>query len=150
MSFKDGETMLTELKRAVELHLPLRLNFFSLLFISWLGIFSTNRLTVLSPENILEYLPLFCPFETITEIASPGCGMTRAFLALAEGDFFSAFHYNPFSIPFFAFTVFSAFDIRLSVSEKFKTLFYSVLLFIILSWWVWTRLIPGVAAAVKS
>ena len=45
-----------------------------------------------SPES-LALLP--CPFHTITQIECPGCGMTRACIALARGDIGNTLHYNP-------------------------------------------------------
>ena len=36
-----------------------------------------------------------CPFKFITGIPCPGCGMTRACLAVAKGDFPSSFYYHP-------------------------------------------------------
>ena len=36
-----------------------------------------------------------CPFKFITGIPCPGCGMTRACLAVAKGDFPASFYYHP-------------------------------------------------------
>ena len=36
-----------------------------------------------------------CPFHALTGLPCPGCGTTRAALALARGDVFSAFGWNP-------------------------------------------------------
>ncbi len=44
----------------------------------------------------LALLP--CPIHSLTGIPCPGCGMTRACIALAGGDFGNALIYNPFSI----------------------------------------------------
>lgn len=38
-----------------------------------------------------------CPFYFITHVKCPGCGMTRACLALARGDLLAAWNYHPFS-----------------------------------------------------
>jgi hypothetical protein len=43
-----------------------------------------------------------CPFHAITGLNCPGCGMTRGFNALFQGDILSAIHFNAL-IPFFAF-----------------------------------------------
>ena len=36
-----------------------------------------------------------CPFRFLTGISCPGCGMTRALLALLRGDFAAAYYYHP-------------------------------------------------------
>lgn len=38
--------------------------------------------------------PLFCPLRTLTGIPCPGCGLTRSFLAIAQGNFAEAISYN--------------------------------------------------------
>lgn len=38
-----------------------------------------------------------CPFRALTHHPCPGCGMTRAFCALAHGEFWRAMKLNPFS-----------------------------------------------------
>ena len=48
-------------------------------------------LKVISPTfNI--HIP--CIFKTITGLDCPGCGLTRASLALLDGDLYQAFRYN--------------------------------------------------------
>ncbi len=42
-----------------------------------------------------------CPFHYITGLKCPGCGMTRAFLALGEFNFSAAFNFNVLSPIFF-------------------------------------------------
>jgi hypothetical protein len=44
---------------------------------------------------ILPSIPL-CPFRLLTHMDCPGCGMTRAILALAAGDLWRAACLNPF------------------------------------------------------
>ena len=36
-----------------------------------------------------------CPIKFATGISCPGCGITRAFMSLAVGDFAAAFYYHP-------------------------------------------------------
>lgn len=43
-----------------------------------------------------------CPLFAATGIYCPGCGMTRAFHALFQGDILSALHFNAM-LPFYAF-----------------------------------------------
>lgn len=45
--------------------------------------------------------PMPCPFLQLTGKPCPGCGMTRACLALLRGDFTGVWHQNPFG-PVFA------------------------------------------------
>lgn len=43
-----------------------------------------------------------CPFYFLFDIPCPGCGMTRAYLALLKLDFYEALHYHGlFPVPFF-------------------------------------------------
>ncbi len=50
--------------------------------------------------DVLCLLPnrTLCPFRTLTGLACPGCGMTRAFLALGQLRITKALAENPFSI----------------------------------------------------
>ena len=43
-------------------------------------------------------LPLGCPFKAITGLPCPGCGGTRAFVALLHGQFMEAVMTNPLSV----------------------------------------------------
>ena len=47
-----------------------------------------------SPEEI-SLVP--CPFHSITDVPCPGCGMTRACIALTHVNFADAWHYHPFA-----------------------------------------------------
>ncbi len=42
-----------------------------------------------------QWLGFGCPIQTLTGIPCPGCGMTRAYLALLHLDIPAAFHYHP-------------------------------------------------------
>ena len=44
---------------------------------------------------VLFYLTLGCPLRFFTGICCPGCGMSRALLALVQFDFTTAFHMHP-------------------------------------------------------
>ncbi|MBN2280440.1 MAG: DUF2752 domain-containing protein [Candidatus Marinimicrobia bacterium] len=46
-----------------------------------------------------------CIFHAISGKKCPGCGMTRAFLAIGKLQFLEAFKYNIFALPFFAVMV---------------------------------------------
>ena len=47
-----------------------------------------------------------CPFEFVTGIPCPGCGMTRAFLALLRGDFALSWTMHPMLIPALAVMIY--------------------------------------------
>ena len=51
-------------------------------------------------QKAASALPLFCPFELITHIPCPGCGMTHALFSIAEGNIRDAWLFNPFSFFF--------------------------------------------------
>ena len=48
-------------------------------------------------------LPSMCQFRNVTGWDCPGCGLTRAFVSIAHGDFVAAWRYNPASLLVFAF-----------------------------------------------
>ena len=51
-----------------------------------------------------------CPFHAITGLNCPGCGLTRGFNALFQGDILGALHFNaliPFYIVIFTYFVIS-------------------------------------------
>lgn len=127
-------------------HLLSYLDFSSLILIIWLVFFLLIHMSGFSHNTVAEYLPIFCPFKFVTGIPCPGCGMTRAFLAMAEADFVSAFRHNPFSIPFFVLIVLSTLNVRIAPSERIKTYFYIASLVIVIVWWVSLRLLPAVFA----
>ena len=52
------------------------------------------RLSGLAFETVY-FLP--CIFKGVTGIPCPGCGMTRACLAILQGEFSTAWRYHPFS-----------------------------------------------------
>lgn len=85
---------------------------------------------VLAIAICMYYLDIGCPFKNLFGIPCAGCGMTRAFIALIQLDFKSAFNYHPlvFGIPFIAI-VFLFGD---KFSKKFLIIFWAsvVILFI--------------------
>ena len=40
--------------------------------------------------------PVLCPFRCLTGLPCPGCGLTRSFCAMAQGDFTQAFAFHLF------------------------------------------------------
>jgi hypothetical protein len=39
-----------------------------------------------------------CPWRALTHLPCPGCGMTHAFVAMAQGHFRAAWDFNPRSV----------------------------------------------------
>lgn len=73
-------------------------------FIAALGVatFSVGSFFVwyYNPSNV-HFFPV-CPLYSMTGIACPGCGLTRAFHALFHGDILMALDYNAL-LPFYLF-----------------------------------------------
>ena len=67
------------------------------------GVVFAGILYYFSGISIAAYFPSisFCPFHAITGFNCPGCGMTRAFLAIGQLKFKEAFALNPFAFPLF-------------------------------------------------
>ncbi len=53
--------------------------------------------TAVSGKSPDEVTLIPCLFRSVTNIPCPGCGMTRACLALTHGHFTEAWRYHPFS-----------------------------------------------------
>ncbi len=62
-----------------------------------LGLVVLATWTALSgtPPGDVQLLP--CPLQTLSGLRCPGCGITRACLALARGEFAAAWSYHPFA-----------------------------------------------------
>ena len=57
--------------------------FFLLLFLGWLFVWCFGK-----------YIHIPCVFHEFTGLLCPGCGMTRAFIAISNGNFLQAIYYN--------------------------------------------------------
>lgn len=93
-------------------------------------------------------LPVFCPFELLTGIPCPGCGMTRAILCLIAGNPSDALLYNPFS--FFLIALVTASILPRRWLERTPTAVqailpraYAVILALVITFWVLDRLLPA-------
>ncbi len=65
------------------------------LFLIGLGIVGLyTAASEISPEGV-SLIP--CVLHAVTDVPCPGCGMTRACLALIHGHFADAWRYHPFS-----------------------------------------------------
>lgn len=67
----------------------------SRLFLIGLGVIGLYTASAeMAPEEV-SLIP--CLFHLGTDVPCPGCGMTRACLAITHGHFGDAWHYHPFS-----------------------------------------------------
>ena len=73
--------------------------------------------------------PLLCPLRAFTGIICPGCGMTRSFLSLVQGDLWKAFSYHLFGPILFFFFLLAAIHLFLEIisQRKIKALYVKVL-----------------------
>ncbi len=64
--------------------------------LAWVGTFGFASVLALSPwlSALARFAPA-CPFHALTGMPCPGCGATRAALALARGDVAGALAWNP-------------------------------------------------------
>ena len=65
------------------------------LFLLGIGGFGLYLAFFGNPEGGIALIP--CPVRSVIGIPCPGCGMTRSCLALAQGEFVSAWNFHPFS-----------------------------------------------------
>jgi hypothetical protein len=61
------------------------------------GIGAAGAAFALSPDGI-EDGPVICPFRLLTGLPCPGCGLTRAWVYLAHGQWSDSLLANPFGI----------------------------------------------------
>lgn len=81
-----------------------------------------------------------CPYLTLTGIACPGCGLTRAVHFLLHGDVGKAFAHNPWA--FVSAPAMAAFVLLPSVADQVRTLRVRtgiswMLLVVTVAFWVW-------------
>ena len=73
--------------------------------------------------------PFFCPFRVVTGIPCPTCGMTRSFMAIAQGDLAKAVSYNLFGPFLFLGFLIATIHLVLEVTtERGLTAFYTQLI----------------------
>ena len=81
--------------------------FLARLFLIGLGVVAVYAtISEMSPAEI-SLIP--CILHLVTDIPCPGCGMTRACIALTHGHFADAWGYHPFSYLIIGLAIVSAF-----------------------------------------
>jgi hypothetical protein len=85
--------------------------------------------------DFLEHLPghPICPFKAVTSLPCPGCGMTRAVLALGQGRVLAAVGFNPLVLPLVAAMLAWLAGVRLDAARHRAALW--VLLGAVLVFW---------------
>lgn len=112
------------------------------------GVHVTGMLPV---GRLAGAIPVFCPFELLTGIPCPGCGMTRAILCLIAGNPSDALLYNPFSFLLLALVTASILPRRWLVRtpaavRAILPRTYAVILTLVITFWVFDRLLPALTA----
>ena len=88
----------------------------------------------------IYFLP--CIFKGVTDIPCPGCGMTRACLAILQGEFSTAWRYHPFSFLLIGLTILIVFQPEYTqetwraISLIKQKIIVSILILLCLSLWL--------------
>ncbi|HVN97643.1 MAG TPA: DUF2752 domain-containing protein [Syntrophorhabdaceae bacterium] len=99
-------------------------------------------------DRVQHVLPLFCPFKALTGIPCPGCGMTRALLCMAKGDFSGALALNPFSYFLVFMIILSVVPLRRlgclpSRAPSAMNGLFILVLVSVFAFWFFERLLPA-------
>lgn len=112
-----------------------------------LALVFVNMTGIVSADRIVGVIPVFCPFEAVTGIPCPGCGMTRAILNLIAGNFGDAALYNPFCF-FLLFIVMASIlpprwlEKAPPAVTKVLPYCYTGVLILVIAFWIFDRLLP--------
>jgi len=103
---------------------------------------------ILPVARLAGTVPVFCPFELVTGISCPGCGMTRAVLCLISGNPSDALLYNPFSFLLLALITASILPRRWleRTPNGVRAILpraYAVTLALVITFWIFDRLLPA-------
>ena len=79
----------------------------SRLFLIGLGV--VGLYTAVSEISLAKVSVIPCIFYSLTDLVCPGCGMTRACIALVHGQFGAAWSYHPFSFLIIGLAIVMAF-----------------------------------------
>jgi hypothetical protein len=103
---------------------------------------------IVSADRVGSSLPIFCPFKALTGIPCPGCGMTRAILSMAKGDFHGAVGHNPFSFFLLFMVIISVVPMKYigrlpSAAPVVMNYFLIAALIAVVIFWIFYRLVPA-------
>ena len=84
-------------------------------FVNIILIVFVISLVIALTSGIINYI---CPFKFLFHISCPGCGLTRAFRAIINFNFYSAFNYNILSIPLFFIGIIISFCMIIDVFKN--------------------------------
>jgi len=112
-----------------------------------LALVLVNMTGIVSADRIVGAIPVFCPFEALTGIPCPGCGMTRAILSLTAGNPGEAALYNPFCFFLLFMVIASILPPRWlekvpSAVTKLLPCCYTAALILVIAFWIFDRLLP--------
>ena len=149
-SIKPILNSLTLFKPSLGITLGINLGIGTVALLAWVFLAVISATTEVDFNALLAGSPIICPFRYLTGILCPGCGMTRAFVALMDFDPTTAFLLNPFSIPLFVFILLCSLKIRLLPSKRVESIFYAFQAAVLLVWWVPARLLPGLVELLSN
>jgi hypothetical protein len=85
-------------------------------------------MTLFSSAEEIEIAQSLCPFKMVTGLPCPGCGITKSFVFIYEGNLFKSFHYHLFGPFAFIFSIIVIIVLSIEVitkKEYFNGLLYS-------------------------
>jgi len=94
------------------------------------------------------HLPIGCPFKMLTGIPCPGCGGTRALMALLHGHIWEAIMTNPFSVLVILFAIIAPVwqfvdcyrntkTLQRAMTSKWPTPALILIAVLVLANWIW-------------
>ena len=95
-------------------------------------------------DRFVSSLPVLCPWKALTGMPCPGCGMTRALVAMAGGHIMAALRYHPFSALLLGGLVLSAVKVHVGMAQPATRWMTTAALAGLLLWWGWARVLPNV------
>lgn len=108
----------------------------------FLSLLLKTEVIAIESLNNLNFPP--CPFHSITGIQCPGCGMTRALIAIINMDLKRAVAFNPFSLILIFFFIVNMLPAGKLLDNLFlRKKIYHIVGVAILTWWFFTRFIPS-------
>ncbi|WZL82777.1 DUF2752 domain-containing protein [Vallitaleaceae bacterium 9-2] len=99
-------------------------------------------LLIFSAWTKYQGYPTICPIKLTTGLPCPGCGMTRAHIALLNLDLSQALYYHPlFFVPAGVFAIFLFQDIRWVYRLHHSKWFYPLLVMVVIGVYIYRMLL---------